>query len=180
MVKSAIELAMEKVAKMPKIDSQEIENQKKQEFMAIGEGLANQLINGTLRKKNLQTELDKYDESSQKLVKGSLLEVLRKTISLEDPSINQLVFEIIAKIEPKADIEAINEKLSRLIDDYHQQKQLDYALLVKDERNRLKEIGISGSAITPNINEHESWKKKLDELLSSYQDKLETIYKLFP
>ncbi|MBU2512889.1 hypothetical protein KJ966_16240 [bacterium] len=180
MVKSAIELAMEKVAKMPKIDSQEIEEHKKQEFMAVGEGLANQLLKGTLRRKNLQAELGKYDENKRKLVINSLLQVLKKTVNFEDPSVNQLVFEIIAEIEPKTNIEKINEELSLLIDDYQQQKQLDYALLVKEERNRLKEMGISGSAITPNIHETEIWKNKLGEILSSYQEKLEVIYNMFP
>lgn len=179
-MKSAIELAMEKVAEMPKIDAKEIEKHKQQELIETGESLANRLLNGALRKKNLTNELEKYDGAKRQLVRDSLLKVLKDTINLEDPSVNRLVFEILEVIDGQIDIETARVKLGQLIDDYQQQKQLDYALLVKDERNRLKLLGISGGAVIPNIHETEVWKEKLADLQERYSKKLKEIHNLLP
>ncbi len=179
-MKSAIELAMEKVAKMPKIEAKDIEGQKQSEMREKGEGLVNRLLNGSLRTKNLKNELSKIPEEGLKFVKTAMLDTLKTAVSLEDPSINQLVFEIILLIDGNANVDVINEKLSPLIDDFQQQKQLLYATLVKEERNRLREKGISGSGMIPNVYETELWEMRLNELATDYRDKLSDVFDLFP
>lgn len=178
MVKSAIELAMEKVAKMPKLDSEEIHEQKRKELVESGENLAKRVLNGSLRKKNLQGELSEFDEASLKIVRKSLIDCLRQNLSLDDPAINQLVLETVKSINKNLNIEEINEGLTELIDEYQQLKQMEFALVIKQERKHLEEVGITGNAIIPNVKTNPFWEQKELELAAQFKNQLEQIGKM--
>lgn len=175
MVKTAIEIAMEKVAKMPKLNSDEIHEQKKTELKEAGKSLAKRMLNGSLRKKNLGTELQKYGDTAQSIVKNALVEFLKSSLSLEESSTNQLILEIIKSIYSNLNLDEVNEALSRVIDEYQQMKQMEFALVIKQERKLLEEIGIAGSALVPNIKTNPFWEQKETELASDFSEKLESV-----
>ncbi|MCP4755740.1 MAG: hypothetical protein GY866_33160 [Proteobacteria bacterium] len=179
-VKSAIELAMEKVSKMPKLKSEEIKEHREREWVSIGEAAANKYIQGTLRTTHLATELSKYPGDNGRIVRSALLATLTRSISLEDTETNGRMFEALQAVEPREKLGRVRDGLDTLMVDYQLKKQQEYVSLVKKEKTRLQRLGISGSAVLPNLVEDEAWRQKLKEIIQRYDSKLNALKKQLP
>ena len=166
---------MEKVAKMPKIGTEELEEQKKSELRATGEALAKRLLQGTLRDQNLLPELDKYMGESRSLVQQSLIKTLLQAISFEDSAINELILKNIAVLNQKINIEMVAEELKIWIDGYQQEKHFANAALVTAKREALAELGISGNGFIPNAQNSPEWEEKLSQLRAVLAPKLSDL-----
>ncbi len=179
-VKTAIELAMEKVAQMPKLDSEEIEEQRRQEYFSHGESIANRYLQNTLRKDKIENELAAFEGEAARIVKSSLLSALKQSLGLQDAESNQRVLEAILTIDAETPFPDLMGELDGIIGEYKQQLQMEYTLLEKKERKRLKHRGISGSAIRPNLLETEDWQNKFEAVRQVYNSKLDAIKERMP
>ncbi len=171
-VKSAFELAMEKVAEMPSLDKKEIQKKHEEEYMAEGEAIVQQYLQGALRQKDIEPKIVGYQEDIGRLVKKGILNTIKDLISLGDTNRNKKNFQLLQIIEPAIDTEGIQIELNTMIDEFKQQIQQEYSIMVKVGMDQLKKIGISGDAAIPNLRESEAWKEKFLELQQGYNSKL--------
>lgn len=180
MVKSAFEIAMEKVANMPKIDAEAIKENKRKEVMAAGENLAAKMMKGTLRVKNLENELTKYKSEEREQIQAAFMKSLKEYISLESTATNQLVLETLKTLDEGMDLESVQGELNALIEEYLVQRNLEYAKSIKAEKEKLADLGISGSAVIPNIYDDPEWQESVENLQQSFQPRLTTIREKLP
>ena len=72
-VKSTIELAMEKAAKLPRLTKEELRQQKEKEFGPRGRAIAARFLAGDLADEDLDSELSRYPDEQSNAVRGASL-----------------------------------------------------------------------------------------------------------
>ena len=72
-IKSALEIAMEKISRLPELTPEEIAGQKEREYMPIGEALCQRYLNGAITDKDLSFELEKCHGDKEHIVRRTLV-----------------------------------------------------------------------------------------------------------
>ncbi len=83
-IKSAREIAMEKVANMAALTPEQVKQQKEREYKPRGEAIARKYLQGAVRGTDLPIELGKYHAEEQQIVKRALVSTLCESIDVED------------------------------------------------------------------------------------------------
>ena len=83
-IKSALELAMERVAGLPELTPEEIAEQKEKEYRPVGETLGNKYLQGVIDGREMASELSQYRGEPARIVGKSLVSCLRSSIRLDD------------------------------------------------------------------------------------------------
>ncbi len=165
-IKSTIDIIMEKAKKFT-VTEQEKKGFRRQELKGKIKGLIQKYVDGIL-------DLEKFNEA----VKG---------LGEDGPgTVGRLIREdAIARIRPDENNEALLDILSATGVDIEPLKELFTAF--RDELKRKKERyeriaredlakrGISGSAVVPNLNADEGWRKTLSETAQAFKEKLRSI-----
>lgn len=174
-VKSAIELAMEKVAGMPDLKKEEVQQIKDKEQIATGEGIAQRFLKGTLRKKDLEAEFSGFPGEQETIIRRAALSALREALSIEDMEINKLIFEAVQIIWKDLPVKKAQSEIIQLMGKYKKQREKEIVAAVKMESARFQDVGISGSAILPNLKESPEWKKRQEKLQQEFHTKLISV-----
>ena len=174
-VKSAIELAMEKVAAMPELKKEDVEQYKNQEQFAIGEGIAQRFLQGALRKKNLEGEFSQYQGEIGEIVRQAALATFCESIDVEDMEKNRLIFDAIQMVWKEVPVKKAQSELIKLHGKYKQQREKELAAAIKTEAGRFHDIGITGSAILPNLKESPAWQERQEKLQQDFHSKLSRV-----
>lgn len=172
MVKTALELALEKVAKMPKLGSEELEGQKKEQLLSAGSTLANRLLSGKLHQKDLALELTKYPEESQATVRNAILDTLHGMVVLNDPAANDRIISLASKVNEKLEAEALRSAIDDVIAAYQQQRRAKQVEMIEMKQEEYAELGISGTGFVPNVCKGEQWEGIIAELEQRFLEKL--------
>jgi hypothetical protein len=171
-IKSALELAMEKVAGMPKLDPAEIRAQRERTFFEQGAVLAQKYLQSKGRNNPLSEELAKMPEADARWVKKGCFETLCRQIEL-DPEKNQPVFEALTAARPEVSLEQAQRRVQAVISDYLPAITAAYRDLEKKEKAALKKIGITGSAVYPNLPVNPRWRTAAAAVRESFQKRLQ-------
>jgi hypothetical protein len=83
-IKSTLELAMEKVAKMPKLSPEEVRERREREFGPRGRGIARRYLDGALRLTDLEIEICRFQDEDREVVTRTLKSTLCDAIDLEE------------------------------------------------------------------------------------------------
>ena len=175
--KTAFELAMEKVAEMPKLNSEEIKEEHKKAYIVKGEAIAHHYLQNIHRKTNISNEISAFDSEHMVYARDAALECLSRELGLTNPEISRHILEGVAALNPNIQIDAALARLNQIIADYHKELLAAYSSLEKTEVKNLKIKGISGSAVKPNLKAHNSWHKEQAELTVSHTRKLRIFQK---
>jgi len=178
--KTAFELAMEKIDRMPKLDKKEIEKQNKKELAEKSEAIVHRYFHGSLKIQNLEQEISQFDNNEQPMVRKNLLNQLKESIGLIDREMNTKVLAAIQQLDGKVDLVKINSDLDNIILKYQHQRQKEYANLEKEELKQLQKMGIAGSAVAPNIQKSENWLLTEEKLKNQFDQKLVKIREMLP
>ena len=176
-IKSAWELAMEKVDKLGKLSPGELRKQKEDKCRSIGQGLAERYLGGlTLR--DLKLELDKHKGAEGELVKAALVSKLTDAIELGEAERLARVVEGITEINIKSrDVLAgVRAEMEQLFGEYREAEQKKRREVETGARAVLHQLRISGSAIggvNPEV--VPEWKSELDEIAQPYRERLNEI-----
>ncbi len=100
-IKSAWELAMEKVDKLGKLSPEELRQQKEDKCRSIGQGLAEKYLSGSSLR-DLKLELDRHKGEEGELVRVALASKLIDAIELGDAERLAKVVEAISELKPRA------------------------------------------------------------------------------
>ena len=170
-IKSTLDLAMERTKKIS-ISQEEREEIKSKEILQKVTGLSNRYREGCLSLNEIQKEIERMDEKTERLVKEALLSQWIDALSLGDE--DERLLKGVESLKNR-DVDEVRKKLHRLIIEYQREKEKVKQEVRTQSINALKRIGFSGSAVEPNIAGSELWEKELKNLDHHYRVKLEEV-----
>jgi hypothetical protein len=83
-IKSSIELAMEKMAKLPKLTKDEIRERQEKEYGPQGQAIAREFLTGALAETRLEVELFRHGDERGEIVRKAFSASICQAINLED------------------------------------------------------------------------------------------------
>ena len=176
-IKSAWELAMEKVEKLGKLSPEELRRQKEEKYGSIGQGLAEKYLTG-LALRDVRIELDKYKGEERELVRAALASKLIDAIELGDAERLSKVIEGISelKLKSREGLAGIRAEIEQLFGEYREAGQKKRREVETAARGVLHQLRISGSAIgSVNPEVVPEWKNELDKIALPYRERLDSL-----
>jgi hypothetical protein len=176
-IKSAWELAMEKVDKLGKLSPEEMRRHKEDRCREIGEGLAEKYLAGAPLR-DLKLDLDKNKGEDRGLVEAAVALRLIASIDLGDAERVSRVFEGLSAVdigsrETQPDIRA---EIEALFGEYREADQKRRREVDTAARGVLHQLRISGSAIgSVNPEVVPEWKSELDKIARPFRGRLDDI-----
>lgn len=148
-IKSAWEIAMEKVEKMGELSPEEKREMKEKEYAPKGKTIAERFLDGVIASRYLEVELQKLKGEEREILEKAVLERFKEAIKIEDLVRSQKALEGISTLGK--DVADFKDKLPLLYQEY--QAKIEGA--ERESENRLK---ISGSALGEiNFEANEVW-----------------------
>jgi hypothetical protein len=174
-IKSSIELAMEKMAKLPKLTEEELRERQEREYEPRGRAIAARFLADDLEATRLASELSSYEGERSEIVRKALLTSLCQSINLEDARTTAKALEGIKELVDDSPVEKVSNRLDDVLRDYEQQRQQQQETTQRSEDPRLHDLGISGSAIRLNPDQNEAWCKAQTELQRRFVSQVDQI-----
>jgi hypothetical protein len=174
-IKSTLELAMEKAAKLPKLTKQEIRERQEKEFAPLGRAIARKFLTDELEETRLRTEMFEHEDERGEIVRRAFAKCICQSIDLDDAKTATKVFQGTRALAWDARFEETENRLGGIYRDYEGQRQRELAAKEAAENARVRDMGISGSAIRVNLQENESWRQRLCELRREFRPKVDEI-----
>jgi hypothetical protein len=173
-VKSAFELAMERISGMPELTPEEKAAQKEKEYAPLGTALAVKYMGGMLDSSELPGALARYEGDALHIVRRSLIAGLLGELRLDSTQgqVRRAWTGLEQVAAAKRDVLDSYTKIVTEFEDAKEKSLLEFASAANES---LKALGISGSAIRPNLNENEQWKQEVERLRQSFEPKLEQL-----
>ena len=176
-IKSALEIAMERISTLPRLTPGEIAEQKEKEYGPLGEALCRKYLDGIVTADKLPAELARYGTEQKPVVQRALIRALWQSIHFEDGPSARTALSGIALLNggKAALLEEAGKSFQRIFDEFEREKQEklhEFAALANEE---LKRIGVSGSAVRLNLKHNESWQQELSRIRQSYEPKLKDL-----
>lgn len=174
-IKSAWEIAMEKVEKLGKLPPEELRRQKEKKYALIGQALADKYLGG-LDLWQLEVELDKYNSEERVLLRETMASRLAQAIELRNYERLARIMEGISYLKEGGKVGEIAEEIKQLLQEYKQAEQKEKEEMEKSGRGILHQLRISGNAIgAVNPKAIGEWQQELDRLAQPYRDRLEPL-----
>ena len=176
-IKSAWELAMEKVEKLGKLSPEELQRQKTERFGLIGQGLAEKYLTG-LALRDVKIEIDKYKGEERELVRVTLASKLIDAIELGDAERLSKVIEGVSELDLKSReaLAGIRADIEQLFGEYREAEQKKRREVETAARGMLHQLRISGRAIgSVNPEVVPEWKNELDKIAQPYRERLDSL-----
>lgn len=176
-IKSAWELAMEKVDKLGKLSPEELRRQKEDRCREVGEGLADRYLAGTPLR-DIRLGLDKSKDEDRGLVASALASRLAVSIELGDAQrLSKVVEGVLATgAVSKEAVALARAETEALFEEYREADAKRRRQLEAAARGVLHQMRISGSAIggvNPEV--VPEWKSELGQIARPYQERLDGI-----
>jgi hypothetical protein len=174
-IKSSIELAMEKMAKLPKLTKDEIRERQEKEYGPRGHAIAGEFLTGALAETRLEAELFKHEDEKGEIVRKAFSASLCRAIDLEDAETTAKVLEAIKLLLHDDYPEETASRLDGILRDYERQRQEELARMEEAESACLRDLRVSGSAIRLNPRENERWQQRWSELQQAFRPNADEI-----
>jgi len=174
-IKSTIELAMEKAAKLPRLTEEEIRQRREEEYGPRGRAIAELILRGDLSVDRLDAELSRHDGEQGEIVLTAFLTSLCQAIDLEDTEATARAFEGIRAVVGDAHLEEASSRWSGILRDCEEQEQQEFSTMEEAEGGSLRDLGVSGSAIRLNLQQNERWQGERSALLERFRPQVEEI-----
>lgn len=175
-IKSAWEIAMEKISKIPDLTPEELLKQEENEYKPVGEAITKRYLAGTLKSSELPLELNKHSKVEGKIVKRFFISSMLKSIELIDATKSLRVMsglEVFGSNPGRFDElrKELEEHLKRFEKETSSKREI-YEIIAKQN---LQNLGITGLAVKPNLAENNQWKEELNLIRRPYIEKLDKI-----
>jgi len=174
-IKSAWEIAQEKVEKLGKLSPDEIKKKNEEKFALIGQAIADKYLGG-LDLWQLEVELDKYKSEEKATLKESVASKLVQAIELGNYERLSRIIEGTAYLKKGKAVREIDDEIKQLFQEYRQVKQEGSEKSEKSAREILHQLRISGSAIgSVNPKALGGGKQDLEQIAQPYRKRLEPL-----
>jgi hypothetical protein len=174
-IKSTLELAMEKAAKLPALTAEEIRQRQEKEYAPRGRAIAERFLAGDLAETRLESELSEYRGEEGKIVRGAFLASMCQVIDLEDAEGTARAFEAVKLLVCDDRLEEASNRLWDVFRDYQEERQREFAVVERAESELLRDLGVSGSAIRLNMEQNRTWLEKRSGLMQRFLPWVEEI-----
>jgi len=168
-LKSAWEIAQEKANRLGKLSAEEREQQERQGYRQIGQGLAQKWLDSSQRL-DMTAELNKHEEKGREIIKQALIEHLVEAIEFTTTRGINSVKKVIAAISSLGpELQPQTEGISQLVQEYEEAEQKIRQELESDYRETLHQLRISGTAVDAiNIETDPKWQVARQELVEAF------------
>lgn len=174
-IKSALELAMERVSKLPELSAEEIARQREKEYRPLGEAIGHRYLEGILAAQELAVEAGRHEGEGGRIVRLGLMECLSGAIGLGNPATAERAVAGLGALAGKGDDAEAAAEWKRTLDEFEGRR----AALAEDQvagaRERLAALGISGSAVVPVMERDEGYIRALEALRREFEPALERL-----
>jgi hypothetical protein len=174
-IKSTLEIAMEKVAKMPKLTPEEVLERREKEFWPRGRAIANRYLEGALQHTDLQIEICKFKDEERGVVAKALKSSLCEAIDLDEMDRSRRALEALQVLGEGTELENEAGELEELHTEYLRQRERALDEFEELEEERLRQLGISGSAVRPNPEAAQDLQQKLQEDQRVFSSRIEDL-----
>ena len=176
-IKSAREIATERLANMPGLTPEELREQREKEYAPRGTAIARRYLQGTLRSGELSAELERYQGQEAEVVKRALLTTLCDSITSGDCDTSLKALDGIAALAGEADLTGIRREVESLAAEHEERLRERRSVIERREKKKLSELGISGPAVRPNVSEGQEWLKESSQLQAAFGERAGAIRK---
>ncbi|MBN2362386.1 MAG: hypothetical protein JXR83_23240 [Deltaproteobacteria bacterium] len=173
-IKSTLELALEKIADLPRLTDEELRQQQEDEYRPRGEALATRFLSGEVADSSLEAELGRWKEGAAEIVRRSFLMRLCRAMPLGDEATALRVFTAVEAVCGGSGAEAL-ARYRQLAQSFRQLRQRERTSVEQAERERLAAAGISGSAVRVDLADNPSWLRRERELLRELEPALDRL-----
>ena len=177
-IKSALELAMERISALPQLTPQEIAEQKERENAPVGTAIAVKYLNGTLSAAELPVELGRYEGERQRVIRRAMVASLCREMRFGNtPEDARKALLGAATVAPEKSglCEEAAKSFEQILCEYETAKEKRLGEFAALAGQKMRELGISGSAVRPNLNENEEWQRAVSEMRQAYEPKLDKL-----
>ena len=178
-IKSSIELAMEKLAQMPRATSEELAEQRRKELCPLGRALAMKLLEGRMRAEQIEAELRRHGEEGAPIVKEALLCELKGSFDLENPDRNEHALEALKRVAPDIDATELRARTREVLQAYQAEKRELERQFEREYRADLQKRGVSGSALRPNLRDSRGLRIRLQQPRQVHGEQLASLLDRF-
>ena len=177
-IKSALEIAMEKIAGMPGLTPEEVTKQKEREYRPIGEAIAKKYLARAVREADLAIELGKYRDDEGQIVRRAFASSLCRSIDLRDAAGSRRAMQGIELLAgANSRFEEAKKEFEEIFSEFEQKTQQRYTIFETMEKERLRGLGITGSAVRPNVREQADWQQEWSRIRQAYDLRLDKLRK---
>jgi len=173
-IKSAHEIAMERLARIPGLTPDELSEQREKEYGPRGTGIAARYLDGTLRVTDLAGELRRYQGKEGEVVRKALVSALCESITLRDETKSVRAIEGIGAVAGGADVAEMTREVTAIAVEFRQQEEQRRAGYEDRERQKFTRLGISGSAVRLNVAASDEWRQELAGIEAAYRERIES------
>jgi hypothetical protein len=170
-IKSTLELAMERTKRFT-ISEKEKDAIKQEEILHKATRLFHRYREGYLSLNDVLKEIERMESRAAMTVREYLLSHWIDALSLTDE--NERILKGIESLKRES-VDEAKQRLNRLLSQYQSEREQIKKKTEADLIEALKKDGIWGSAVEPNLEGSEPWKKENKNLGQSYRMKLEEI-----
>ena len=170
-IKSALELAMEKSKKYV-ISDEERERIREKEILQKATGLFHRYKEGHLSQNEMMREIEKMDEKVRERVKEVLFS--RWTDALSFDSDPERPFGALESLKGRS-FNDVRKKFESLRSVYRNEIEAARQTVSLDLAETLKDEGIDGEAVEPNVEGSENWKERVEVVNRSHRERLKEI-----
>ena len=170
-IKSTLDIIMEKTKGMTMSDEEKREMKKKEVSDRI-RGLTQKFLDGIITYENLKEEIRPEDEDEKEMTLKAVTDILFPwLIPGEDNSTALRVMEIFDEIDVKS--------IEKIIVESEQEIENERGKFKNDLGKKIKEKGISGTAVITNLNADKEWVQKVEDIKKEFSEKLTGISQNF-
>ena len=172
-IKSTLELAMERTKKFA-VSEKEKEEMKQKEVFQKATSLFHRYREGGLSLNEILKQIERMEKKTATTVKELLLSQWIDALSLDND--DERTLKGIESLKQQS-IDEVKQKFHSLLSQYLSGKEKVKEKVKVQFAEALRRDGIYGSAVEPNLEGGELWKKENEKLNHSYRMKLEEIKK---
>ncbi len=174
-IKSAHEIAMERLASLSALTPEELDEQREKEYGPRGVAIAKKYLDGRLRSSELARELKRYQGKDGEAARKAFVSTLCESIGLQDKAQSMKAIDGIAAVAGKADFAGVKQEIETISGDFIREAERRRAEYTDLMRQKLVSTGISGSAVWPNVAEDDDWRRELKIIGVGYSERIGVI-----
>ncbi len=170
-IKSARELAMERLAKISGLTPEEQAEQREKEYAPRGAAIAQKYLQGKVRSRELKRELEQYKGENRAAVRKGLVSALCDAVVIWDGTGSVKAIDGLSAVIENTELAAIRQEVETIAGDFIREAEQQRTEYVELARQKLVGKGISGSAVWPNVAEDDDWRRELKKIGAGYSEK---------
>jgi len=171
-IKSTLDIIMEKAKKFS-VTEEEKKGFKRQELEGKIKGLLQKVVDGVMDSERFQVEVAALQAKEKDLVDRILKEEVVARVELG--SNNEALLRILENIAGPA-----SAVISKILDQFQNKAQKEKESRSRSLVENLKEKGISGSAVLPNLDADPEWLRARSEATRQLQEEIRERFKFLP